>query len=242
MGLLYTKFTSKGLNRAKNEDAVDVIEVNGGVLFILCDGMGGFIGEDPIAKLAVKSIKSFFMSQSDDDYFERLRNAVSETNDFLYNRTFRSRDSEKKATTIEVLFLKSKIAYLAHVGDSRVYHQKNGKLKQLTKDHSLVQKLVDEGYLTLLEAKKHPERNVVIKAVGDKGLIETDIVKLKLNQQDNNKFFICSDGVTNLINDNELEKILNNSDADNIVNNITNLISHRGASDDYSFIFIERTE
>lgn len=240
MGFRYTKFSAKGFSRTTNEDALDIIDIEGGILFILCDGMGGFNGGEPISQLAIKSIKSFFSSQSEGDYLERLRYSVAETNDYIYNRTSVSKGSEKAATTIEVLYLKSGIAFIAHVGDSRIYHIKNSKLKQLTKDHSLVQKLLDEGFLTMLEAENHPEKNVVIKAIGDKGLIETDLMKIKLNQYDVNKFFICSDGITNTIMDFELEKILQKSDMNSITDIIKKIVTDRGASDDYSFIFIEQ--
>lgn len=240
MGFRYTKFSAKGFSRITNEDALDILDIDGGILFILCDGMGGFNGGEPIAQLAIKSIKSFFSSQSEGDYLERLRYSVAETNDFIYNRTSGSKGSEKAATTIEVIYLKSGIAFIAHVGDSRIYHFKNGKLKQITKDHSLVQKLVDEGFLTMGEAENHPEKNVVIKAIGDKGLIETDLMKIKLNQYDVNKFFICSDGITNTMMEFELEKILQRSDVNSITDDIKKIVTDRGASDDYSFIFIEQ--
>lgn len=239
MGFRYTHFTSVGSQRTLNEDAIDIIEVEGGILFLLCDGMGGKHGSELPSQLAIKSIKSFFCSYSDDDYLDRLKTAISETNDFIYNRTNRSKGDTKPATTIELLFLKSNIAYIAHVGDSRIYHQKNGQLRQLTKDHSLVQKLVDEGFLTMIEAEMHPEKNVVIKAIGEKGIIEADLFKLKLNEYDDNKFFICSDGVTSLLSNEEISHLLRNSDWNKIKSELPNIIRSRGASDDFSFIFIE---
>lgn len=175
MGFRYTQFTSVGSQRTLNEDAIDIIEVDGGILFLLCDGMGGKNGSELPSHLAIKSIKSFFCAYSDDDYLDRLKTAIAETNDFIYNRTNGNAGDTKSATTIESLFLKSNIAYIAHVGDSRIYHQKNGQIRQVTKDHSLVQKLVDEGFLTMIEAEMHPEKNVVIKAIGEKGIIEADL-------------------------------------------------------------------
>lgn len=239
MGFRYTQFTSVGSQRTLNEDAIDIIEVEGGILFLLCDGMGSNNGSELPSELAIKSIKSFFCSYSDDDYLDRLKTAIAETNDFIYNRIDGKSVDNKPATTIEALYLKSNIAYIAHVGDSRIYHQKNGQLKQLTKDHSLVQKLVDEGFLTMLEAETHPERNVVIKAIGEKGIIESDLIKIKLNEYDDNKFFICSDGVTSLISNEEISQLLRESDWITIKSSLLNIIRSRGAKDDFSFIYIE---
>jgi PPM family protein phosphatase len=239
MGFQYTKFSSVGFSKVINEDAIDIIETEGGVLFMLCDGMGGVKGAELPAQLAIKSIKTFFCTYTDDDYLDRLKSAIAETNDFIYNRINGNADKIRPATTIELLYLKSNTAYIAHVGDSRIYHQKNGQLRQLTKDHSLVQKLVDEGFLTMNEAEVHPDRNVVIKAIGDKGIIDADLIKLKLNEYDMNRFFICSDGVTNLINNEEIELLLKSTDCNNIISELPELIRSRGASDDYSFIYIE---
>jgi PPM family protein phosphatase len=239
MGFQYTKFSSVGFSKVINEDAIDIIETEGGVLFMLCDGMGGVKGAELPAQLAIKSIKTFFCTYTDDDYLDRLKSAIAETNDFIYNRINGNAGKIRPATTIELLYLKSNTAYIAHVGDSRIYHQKNGQLRQLTKDHSLVQKLVDEGFLTMNEAEVHPDRNVVIKAIGDKGIIDADLIKLKLNEYDMNRFFICSDGVTNLINNEEIELLLKSTDCNNIISELSELIRSRGASDDYSFIYIE---
>jgi protein phosphatase len=192
-----------------------------------------------VAQIAIKSIKSFFRSNFDGDYLDRLKISVDETNDFIYNRSNGNSNIENVATTIDLLYLKGNMAYIAHVGDSRIYHLKNGNLKQLTKDHSLVQKLVDEGFLTYKEAENHPEKNVVMKAIGKKGFIETDLLKLKLNEYDNNKFFICSDGVSSLITNNEIGNLLKLNTCDSIITAIPEIIISRGAYDDFSFIFIE---
>ncbi len=239
MGYKYSKFSSVGFGRIYNEDTIDVIEVDDGMLFILCDGMGSENGSDSASGLAVKSIKSFFSLSSETDYLERLKSAIIETNDFIYNRTNGTGGPNKLATTIELLFLKSNTAYIAHVGDSRIYHFKNGMLTQLTKDHSLVQKLVDEGFLTFSQADNHPEKNVVIKAIGDKGFIEADLMKLKLNEYDINKFFICSDGVSGILSNEEISKLLLDTDNNTILNELSGLFKIRRAADDFSFIYIE---
>lgn len=239
MSYRYVKYSSTGKKRKINQDALDVVKIDDGLLFMLCDGMGDSDKNELVSQIAIKSIKSFFSSSSESDYLTRLKSSVTETNDFIYNRSNGNKDVKKAATTIELLFLKDNTAFIAHIGDSRIYHLKNGYLKQLTKDHSLIQKLVDEGFLTYREAENHPEKNVVMRAIGEKEFIETDLLKLKLNLYDENKFFICSDGVSSLITNDEISNLLKFNNCDSIITAIPEIIIRRGAYDDFSFIFIE---
>jgi protein phosphatase len=240
MGYKYIKFSSVGFEKKYNEDAVEVLEVDGGLLAILCDGVGGDYGGDMASKIAIKSATYFFTSTNSNDFLERIKNSLEESNKFVISHSAGSETLKSMATTIELLFLKDNLAYLGHIGDSRIYHIKSGKLKQITKDHSLVQKLLDEGYITHKQAANHPNRNIITKALGDNLFVEPDISKIKLNEYDSNNFFICSDGVSNLISDRELEELVNIKDFEEKKNQIVNLIKHRGAADDYSFIYIEK--
>lgn len=239
MGYKYSKFSVTGSKRIVNQDAIDIVEIENGLLFILCDGMGGEGINESASELAIKTIKAFFENDTGEDYLDRLKTAVIEANDFIYNRSNGKNVKNKQASTIELLYLKANTAYIAHVGDSRIYHLKNGHLKQLTKDHSLIQKLVDEGFLTYKEAENHPEKNVVLKAIGDKGLIDADLMKVKLNKFDNNKFFICSDGVINILSNDQISSLLKNNNCESIVETVKDILSNTGTDDDFSFIYIE---
>lgn len=239
MGYRYSKFSSIGKNRSFNEDAIDITEVDDGLLFILCDGMGAELAAESASTLAVKFIRSYFESENGGNYLDNLNHSIIEANDFIYNHSNSNSGRSRSATTVELLYLKENFAYIAHVGDSRIYLHKNGRLKQLTKDHSLVQKLVDEGFLTINQAENHPEKNVVLKAIGEKGLIDSDLMKLKLNEYDINKFFICSDGVTSVLSNDEISDILTFTDSDKIIDTLSQLIKSRNVLDDFSFIYIE---
>lgn len=239
MGYRFIKFSSIGSERKVNQDAVDVAELEGGLLFLLCDGMGGENGGEVASELAIKSVISFFSSIADNDYLDRLKTSIIETNEFIHAQSLRKPELKKMATTLEAFFLKDNMAFVAHIGDSRIYHLKNGHLKQLTKDHSLVQKLLDEGFLTVKEAESHPKKNIILKAIGDKRFVEADLLKLKLNVHDKNKFFLCSDGVSNLLTNEEISRILHKSNLETITDNISKTIKQRGAADDFSFIYIE---
>lgn len=240
MGYRYIKFSSAGFEKKFNEDAVEVVEINNGLLAILCDGVGGDYGGDMASKIAIKSATHFFSSNDSEDYLQRIKSSLDESNNFVIGHSAGSESLKSMATTIEMLFLKDNLAFWGHIGDSRIYHLRSGKIKQVTKDHSLVQKLLDEGFITHKQAANHPNKNIITKALGDNTFVDPDISKIKLNEFEKNAFFICSDGITNLLSNIELEEILNISDMEEKKNQIVKLIKLRGAPDDYSFIYIEK--
>jgi serine/threonine protein phosphatase PrpC len=240
MGYKYIKFSNAGFEKKFNEDAAEVIETENGLLALLCDGVGGDYGGDMASKIAIKSATYFFTTNDSNDYLERIKYSLEESNNFVINHSENSELLKSMATTIEMLFLKDNLAFFGHIGDSRIYHIRSGKIKQITKDHSLVQKLLDEGYITHQQAANHPNKNIIMKALGDNPFVDPDISKIKLNEYEDNKFFICSDGITNLVSNSELEDILNLPHIETKKNEIVKLVKLRGASDDYSFIYIEK--
>lgn len=240
MGYRYIKFSSVGFEKKFNEDAVEVVEIDNGLLALLCDGVGGDYGGDMASKIAIKSAMYFFTANDSNDYLQKIKYSLEESNNFVINHSAASKELKNMATTIEMLFLKDNLAFWGHIGDSRIYHIRSGKMKQVTKDHSLVQKLLDEGFITHKQAANHPNKNVIMKALGDSPFVDPDISKIKLNEYERNKFFVCSDGISNLITDSELEEILKLPDMEEKKNQIVKKVKLRGASDDYSFIYIEK--
>src|ERR1035437_5411993 len=208
----YSSVTNIGLKRLGNEDSLGVYEIENGILAIVCDGLGGNKAGDVASQLSVNTVYEFFKSSTQNDYLESIKSAILEANNNILYKASISSDFKGMATTIEVLFLLENTAYFGHVGDSRMYFLRNGKLKQLTKDHSLVQKLIDEGFLTVDEAEYSPNRNIIMRALGDNFAIEIDLSKITLDSSDDYMFFLCTDGVTTVVKDNELEEILINYD------------------------------
>ena len=206
MGYNHLKFTCAGVEKKYNEDAVEVIETGEGLLCVLCDGVGGDFGGDLAARIALKSAIYFFTSSKTSDYLERIKYTIEESNSFLVNHSSNSTSVNNMATTFEIVFIRDNFVYWGHVGDSRIYNLKSNRLIQITKDHSLVQKLLDEGYITHKQAENHPQKNVIIKALGENSYIEPDLSKIKINDSEFIRFFICSDGVSNLISLKNLRK------------------------------------
>ena len=238
MDYKYSSVTNIGLKRNNNEDSLGIFEVDNGILAVVCDGLGGNKAGDVASQLCVNRVHDHFLASEQSDYLDRIKFSINKANKDLIEKANSSPELKGMATTIEVLFLKNSTAYWGHVGDSRIYFARNGKLKQLTKDHSLVQKLVDEGYLTLKEAEHHPNKNIIMRALGDNSKVEIDLSKIKLNPSDDYLFFMCTDGVTGVMNDNELENIF--LDYDKINETLSNLILKRGAPDNFSFVIIAK--
>ena len=238
MDYKYSSVTNIGLKRLDNEDSLGIYKIENGILAIVCDGLGGNNAGDIASQLSVNTVYEFFKSSNQEDYLERIKSAITEANNSILHKSSTNNIFKGMATTIDVLFLLENTAYYGHVGDSRIYFLRNGKLKQLTKDHSLVQKLIDEGLLTINEAEHHPNRNIIMRALGDNSAIEIDLNKITLSSSDNYLFFLCTDGVTTVVKDNELEEILANYD--NIKKTLSDLIKKRGAPDNFTFICITK--
>ncbi len=239
MGFNYIRLTSPGSVKKYNEDAVETVEINGGLLAVLCDGVGGDNDGDLAARIALKSAIYFFSASENENYLEKIKLAIEESNSFVLSHSSERIPIKNMATTLEIIYLKNNFVYWGHIGDSRIYHLKSKRLNQITKDHSLVQKLLDDGYITHKQAADHPQKNVIIKALGESKNIEPDVSKIKLNENEQNKFFMCSDGVSNLMSTAELEEALIIKDLEEIKNRIIKMVKIRGAVDDYSFIVIE---
>ena len=238
MKFAYIKESKVGLKRSNNEDAIGIYEVDGGLLAIVCDGLGGNNAGEIASSLSVEVIYNSFSGSEEQDYLKRIKDSIEAANKSIKAESSKEDKYDGMATTAEILFIKDKTAYWGHVGDSRIYNLKNGKLKQLTKDHSLIQKLIDDGYLTLNQAETHPNKNIIMRALGDSDSVEIDLSKLKLVPSDSYKFLVCTDGVTNVVNNDELEKLLSNKDMGNISKNLISLVEKRGAPDNFSFVIL----
>jgi protein phosphatase len=234
----YVSLSNIGLKRNDNEDYVGILEVDGGLLAIVCDGLGGNKAGEIASRITTETIQEVFSQLENVDYLERLKIAITEANNRVVAKASGDSDLKGMATTVEVLYLNEDNAYWGHVGDSRIYSLKNSKMKQITKDHSLVQKLVDEGYLTLKEAENHPNKNIIMRALGDNESIEIDLSKQKLNPNDDTMFFLCTDGVTGILDDAEIEEFILNSDLKKLPAKLSQVIEARGAPDNYSFVLI----
>jgi protein phosphatase len=240
MKYIHTSLSKIGLKRIENEDAFGVFDFEDGLLAVVCDGLGGNKAGEVASRLTVNTIGEVFVRLNNVDYLDRLKQSILEANRIVFEKSSMDYEFNGMATTVEAMFINDDTAYWGHVGDSRIYNLKNGKLKQLTKDHSLVQKLLDEGYLTIKEAEHHPNKNIIMRAIGDNLNLDIDLSKQKLNAKDDYKFLLCTDGITSVIHDSELQDILKVKDSNSISKKLSHIIEDRGAPDNYTFILITK--
>ena len=199
----YCSLTDKGLVRERNEDNFSAIEnKNSDILFFVCDGIGGNNAGDVASKEVTDLINNLFKNaskfKSTKDINKFINYFVNEANEHLLDLSKSNPRYFGLGTTITGVLISGKNAYSFNVGDSRVYGIKNKKLKQLTKDDSLVNLLIDEGKITKEEAKTHPKRSHLIKAIGINQYIDVPINKLDFYDY----FLICSDGLYSMVEEN----------------------------------------
>lgn len=235
----FISVSETGLKRACNEDSIGIYNTPEGLLIIVCDGLGGNNAGEIASQMSVEAIYKNFISLPKGDYLKIIKDSITKANQLIKEKSKNDIKLWGMATTAEVLLLVRDTAYWGHVGDSRIYFWKNGKLKQVTKDHSLVQDLIDQGKLTMKEAENHPNKNIILRAVGDKKDVDVDLSKQRLNRRDDLKFFICTDGVSGVISDDELEILLKQKRLNKTGETIKHIIDERGAPDNYSFVIIE---
>ncbi len=236
MDFKYITTSEVGQIRTENEDSLGVFKVDGGLLIIVCDGLGGNNAGEVASQLAVDSIYNHFRNSPGDNYIEKIKSSVTETNKVIYEKASSDTKLNGMSTTAEVLFIKKDKAYIGHIGDSRIYKFTDNKLEQLTKDHSFVQKLVDDGVLSEKEAEFHPNRNIITRALGDSNIVEADVKVFDIQYGEDIFFFACTDGVNCVADNEELQDIFELKDMNKIAHDISELIEERGAPDNFSFV------
>ncbi len=238
MKLSYIYSSRTGLKRTANEDFVDVFEVDDGLLAVVCDGLGGNNAGEVASKMAVTTIQNYFMNNPEEEYILKMTNSVIAANNAIISASEKNSELRGMATTVVALLINQNTAVWGHVGDSRIYYYDDSGIEQITKDHSYVQKLLDDGYITAREAENHPHKNVIMRALGDKASILVDAEYFTINKTRPWKFLLCTDGVSNVIKKHELNEILAMNDLEKISKTLSAQIEERGAPDNYSYVVI----
>lgn len=202
--------TDKGLVRKTNQD-YHVAGLEPVPLFILCDGMGGHNGGDVASRSAAESIKKYVsVHYSFDTDEEKAKNllfgAMEYANKLVYRRAVKIPQYRGMGTTCDICFVDFDVLYVAHVGDSRVYLYRDGEITQITIDHTLMQELLRKGEITENEISTHPGRHIITRAVGTEEDVVADFFSLQL--QDGDVILMCSDGLTNILSDKGIAKVL----------------------------------
>lgn len=237
--------TDIGKTRENNQDCFKIQDFsNGDKLSVVCDGMGGAAGGSVASNLAsdtfAQYVKKNIENTQKDEICTLLSDALLESNKSVYEKAQNQSELLGMGTTLCAVLVHEDSLYCLSVGDSRIYIVKNDTLVQLSHDHSFVQTLVDSGQLSEEEAKTHPSRNIITKAVGTEKSVEGDFFVLEQSCAD--KVLICSDGLCGYVADKETEDILK---TDKTCQDKTSLLVDRandvGGFDNITVVLMEKT-
>lgn len=238
--------TDVGKKREKNEDSLLIDESTG--LFMVADGMGGHLGGDYASRLAVKTVGETVRRLTEDpeatislnqgfdrgDPGEYLRYALRLASQRIYEEASKNEALRGMGTTAVVLLVRDDKGFIANVGDSRVYLIRKGEIRQLTMDHSLVAEQLRAGIITHNELKNHKFKNIITRSVGFQDEVEIDLVVRDLEVGDN--FLLCSDGLSNMIEDSEMLRIVSRNKPRAACQKLIDLANKKGGDDNVTAI------
>lgn len=235
--------TDTGKVRTHNEDSVVIVKnLTGEYLMVVADGMGGHKAGEVASSIVVNGLtKNFKDTESigeKKDAVNWIRENISKLNDAIFKYTDEFPESKGMGTTIVLAVITKQYILFGNVGDSSGFVVKKNKLYKVTKDHTLVNLLVETGELTEEEAENHPRKNVLMRALGANNPIDVDIFDVDL---ESDAILLCSDGLTNMLTIEQIEKVLN-SDL-SLEEKIVKLIKKsnlRGGTDNVSIAYLEK--
>ena len=239
--------TDVGKVRTLDEDSILAADLSFGVnsenskflLLAVADGMGGHAKGEEASKIALNAIVRTVIPElfNDTPFTELLEKGIQNANQNILDYTAKYPESSGMGTTSVCAVVKGNEVHLANVGDSRAYVVSDDEIRQVTKDHSYVQALVDEGKITQAEAREHPKKNIITKAVGISPSIEADKSILTLGSDES--LLLCCDGVIAHLTDEDIHKIINDSpDPQSACQKIVDTANERGGSDNISLIIL----
>lgn len=241
----FSYLTDPGKVRDHNEDSVTIVKNDSGeILLAVADGMGGHKGGEIASSIAITHIGKRFLESSSvgtkEDAINFLKEIVSEANMLLYKYTEENPESEGMGTTLVMALLTKKFLLYGNIGDSSGYAIKKGKMHKITNDHTLVNLLVKSGELTEEAAKNHPRKNVLMRALGANMTVEMDVFDV---ERDVEGIFLCSDGLTNMLEDEQINLVLNSDlSIDEKLQKLINKANNRGGTDNISVAYLKKED
>jgi len=212
-------------------------------LFVVADGMGGHKAGEVASSMAMDAIKKNFLHAqtnliNEEAIVQLIKKSIEEANIKIYLKSLEGEKYKGMGTTITLAYIFDEKIYIGHVGDSRAYLIENNSIRQITEDHSYVNELVKTGSITKEEAKNHPKRNMITRAVGSSSIIEMDIVVNKYAKND--ILVICSDGLTNMLKEHEINEVfINEEDIQNACLNLASKANNKGGLDNITVVAIK---
>lgn len=240
-----------GMKRSHNEDHYlmnDELQ-----LYVVADGMGGHLGGEFASKMAVATVEEVIQRLSGPEatvihglngdhvtLAEKLRFAIQEAGRRIYEQSLYDETLKGMGTTTVASWVEDGKAYVANVGDSRAYFIRGGKIQQITEDHSLVNEQIRAGILSASDAKGHRLKNIITRSVGYQEDVDPDIKSQELKPGD--KIVMCSDGLSNLVEDKEILNLVSASPLKEACQNLISLANERGGDDNITVVILQGVE
>jgi len=244
-----------GLKRDGNEDSLSTNDSLG--LYVVADGMGGHLAGEVASRIAVEMIDKSFRKwieeeAQEDELFGKpdsslslkgnyILSSIKLANKVVYEMAMEYKQYHGMGTTVVILLVTPTLIIVANVGDSRIYMVRDGELERLSKDHTIVSEQVEMGMMTEEEAATSPMKHILTRNFGSSETVEPDIFELE--PSNNDRFVLCSDGLTDLVNDEEiLEMTRGEDDPENLCRQFVDTVLSRGAHDNTTVISVFLTE
>ena len=218
-------------------DSLDEVQ-----LYMLADGMGGYKGGEIASRLAIQSAKNYIennfkqIEKDKDSIIQLVGSSVEYANMIVYEKSKENKELEGMGTTLDVCLIYNNRVFIGHVGDSRVYRIRKEFMRKLTQDHSYVQKLVKDGTITKEEAVHHPQKNMLMKALGCNAFVEPDVMVKGFLKDD--ILIMNSDGLTNLVSQDDMFREAK-KDIEQAPKELVKLANEKGGYDNITVIVIK---
>ena len=238
--------THVGMARSENQDCPGMFPADPaepaprGRLFVVADGMGGHRAGATASSLAVQTLSDVFYSSSAPHTVERLQEALLQANKVIYQLGTSDRAFSGMGTTCSALVIAGDAVVFGHVGDSRIYRITRKAIEQVTDDHSRVGELVRRGIITKEQARVHPERSLLYRALGARESAEVDVAEID-PLHSSCWFLLCSDGLTNHVTDPELQSLILSKPPAEAASALVEFANQRGGSDNITVIVVRAT-
>ena len=234
--------TDTGRVRAENQDAYICGRLSDQTVFaIVCDGMGGTNGGNVASAIAIKVISDRIVDVYRDGMNENslrnmLESAISAANIEIFDASMADLELRGMGTTVVAVVVSGSDVYIAHVGDSRVYVVTPEGIEQITRDHSIVQAMVEKGQLTQTEAKNHPRKHFITRALGVEDSVACDYTEMTFPEK--GILLICTDGLTNMVESDDIYKAVNSTPEETIPDALIHAANMAGGSDNITVVVL----
>ena len=239
--------TDIGKVREANQDQFAILEFETGAgLAVVCDGMGGPGGGQIASSIAVRTIcdelkKTYRPEKPLAEIREQMRHAVSLANAAIFDEGLANRKLMGMGTTVVLALYRGQQVLIGNVGDSRAYLIRDGQTTQISKDHSIVQQMLDSGSISRREARNHPQKNIITRALGVESNCDLDLFEVELSEFDS--LLLCTDGLSNLLYDRELGFEISVGDRQKaILKKLVSMANSRGGTDNITAVLLSNTK